>query len=298
MLSQLMVLDENFKSIQNQIKGLNKEDLREFKGTVYNLSEIVDNLVETELPKYKKQITKNELYVGEQINQLQGIVETNISGIREEIGEKFDNIADVVDNNIEYFNQKLEETSTQVKKTTETYTNISKILENKVSQENEKFEEYSELIENLSQAFEQLSGALKEELNISSQLTEEKFEKYRKQFETFSTQLETSVDVRLEDYHKEILDIKADVVISEHHIKNVDKYIQEHHQELVELKEEVFAEIKKLPVGNLQENIQRLEKKIDYIKETYSKIEPEVIVKEVIKEGLLNDSPETKNSDT
>ena len=101
MLSQLMVLDENFKSLQNQVKGLNKQDLKEFMETVSNLSEIVDNLVETELPKYKKQITKNELYVGEQVNQLQGIVETNISGIREEIDEKFDNIADVVDNNIE-----------------------------------------------------------------------------------------------------------------------------------------------------------------------------------------------------
>ena len=297
MLSQLMVLDENFKSLQNQVKGLNKQDLKEFKETVSNLSEIVDNLVETELPKYKKQITKNELYVGEQVNQLQEIVETNISSIREEIDEKFDNIADVVDNNIEYFNQKLEETSIQVKKTTETYTNISKILENKVSQENEKFEEYSELIEDLSQAFEQLALVLKEELYSSSQFIEEKFEDYKKEFEDISSNLEASVDDRLEDYHKEILDIKADVVISEQHIKNVDKYIQEHYQELIELKEEVFTEIEKLPVGNLQENIERLEKKIDYIKETYSKIEPEVVVKEVIKEGLLNEPPQTDNSD-
>ena len=297
MLSQLMVLDENFKSLQNQVKGLNKQDLKEFKETVVSLSEIVNNLVETELPKYKKQVTKNELYVGEQVNQLQEVVESNISGIREEIGEKFENIADVVDNNINYFDQKLEETSSQVKKTTDTYAKISNVLENKVLKENQKFEEYSELIENLSQAFGNLSGALKEELNVSSQLTEEKFEEYKKQFENISTELETFVDVRLEDYHKEILDIKADVVINEQHIKSVDKYIQEHHQELVELKEEVFIEIKKLPVGNFQENLERLEKKIDYIKETYSKIEPEVIVKEVIKEGLLNEPPNTKNSD-
>ena len=80
----------------------------------------------------------------------------------------------------------------------------------------------------------------------------------------------------------DISSIKADVVINEQHIKNVDKYIQEHHQELVELKEEVFGEIEKLPVGNLQENLERLEKKIDYIKETYSKIEPEVIVNEPV----------------
>ena len=74
MLSQLMVLDENFKSLQNQVKGLNKQDLKEFKETVVSLSEIVDNLVEKELPKYKKQVTKNELYVGDQVNQLQEVV--------------------------------------------------------------------------------------------------------------------------------------------------------------------------------------------------------------------------------
>ena len=59
MFSQVMVLDENFKSIRNQVKGLNKEDLKEFKVNISNLTEIVENLVENELPKYRKQVTKN-----------------------------------------------------------------------------------------------------------------------------------------------------------------------------------------------------------------------------------------------
>lgn len=297
MLSQLMVLDENFKTIQSQVKGLNKKDLKEFKETVYNLSQVVDNLVESELPKYKKQVVKNKLFVGEQIKELQGIVIENITGIREEIDEKFDNIAEVIDNNLEYFNNQLKETSSQVKKTTETYTNLSKIVENKVSKENETLKEYGEIVESLTQAFEELSYALKEELNTSSKLTEEKFEKYRNQFENISSGLEKSIDNRLEDYRKELVGVKAEVAINEQHIKNVDKYLQDHHQDLEELKEEVFNEIEKLPVGNLQENFERLEKKIDFIKETYSKIEPDVVVKEVIGEGLLNEPPSSKNSD-
>jgi len=128
MLSHLMVLDENFKSIQSQIKGLNKTDLKEFKESVYNLTEIVENLVKIEIPKYKKKITKNELHIGEQFNQLQEVVEESIVNIREEIDIKFDNVAEVVDNNIEYFNQQLKETSSQIKKTTDTYNNISKIV--------------------------------------------------------------------------------------------------------------------------------------------------------------------------
>lgn len=297
MLSQLMILDENFKTIQSQVKGLNKEDLKEFKETVYNLVGIVDNLVETELPKYKRRVTKNELFVGEQVQELQEIVEQNITGIREEIVEKFDNIAEVIDNNLEYFNNQLQETSSKVKKTTETFNNLSKIVENKVSKENEKLQEYGEIIESLTQAFEKLSYALKEELNVSFKLSEEKFEEYKNQFENISSGLEKSIDNRLDGYHKEMIDVKAEVAINEQHIKNVDKYLKEHYNQLEELKEEVFGEIEKLPVGNLQENLERLEKKIDFIKETYSKIEPDVVVNEVIREGLLNEPPSTNNSD-
>ena len=177
MLSNLMVLDENFKSIRNQVKGLNKEDLKEFKVNISNLTEIVGNLVETELPKYKKQITNNEVRISNQL-----------SNFKEEIGERIQKFYEVLN----------------------------------------EFNDVVQVIDTVS---------------------------------------------------------------------NIENYIQEHHQDLVNLREEVFTEIEKLPFGNLQENLERLEKKIDFIKETYSKIEPEIIVREVIKEGILNEPPETKNSD-
>ena len=249
MYSQLMVLDENFKSIQNQVKGLNKEDLKEFKVNISNLTEIVENLVKNEIPKYKKQVTKNEVRIGDKFDELKEVVEENIVGIREEIDGKVNDIAEVIDNNLEFFNNQLQETSSELKKTIDTYQKLSKIVESKVS-------------------------------------VDDRIDSINEEVDTFKKKVSS-----------EVSNIKADVVINEQHIKNVDKYLQDHHQELVELKEEVFGEIEKLSTGNLQENIERLEKKIDFIKETYSKIEPEVIVKEVIKEGLLNDPPNTKNSD-
>jgi hypothetical protein len=177
MLSNLMVLDENFKSIRSQVKGLNKEDLKEFKVNISNLTGIVENLVETELPKYKKQITNNEVRISNQFTDF-----------KEEIGERIEKFYEVLN----------------------------------------EFNDVVQVIDTVS---------------------------------------------------------------------NIEDYIQEHHQDLVNLREEVFCEIEKLPFGNLQENLERLEKKIDFIKETYSKIEPEIIVREVIKEGILNEPPETKNSD-
>ena len=311
MLSQLMVLDENFKSLQNQVKGLNKEDLRDFRTTVADLTEIVEGLVEEELPKYKKQVTRNEVRIGEKFNQLKEVVEENISGIREEIDTRDNNIAEVIDNNLEYFNNQLQETSNEVKRTTNTYNKLSKIIESRVSKENEKLEEYSQVIKSLYEAFVELETSLQEETSTQLQVIEEKFETISSDVNTRIDSIDEEVDNIKDKVSSEISNIKADVVINEQHLKNfgetikeydihleeVDKYLQEHHQELFTLKEEVFAEIEEIPVGNLQENLERLERKIDFIKETYSRIEPDVVVQEVIKEGLLNEPPSTKNSD-
>jgi len=358
--SQLMIIDENFKSIQNQVRGLNKEDLKEFKVNISNLTEIVGNLVENELPKYRKQVTKNEVRIGDKFDELKEDVEGNIVGIRNEIDTKVNDIAEVIDTNLEYFNTQLQETSFEVKKTTDTYNKLSKILENKVSQENNKLDEYSQVIQSLHEAFIELEKSLQEETSTYNQIIEEKFETISSDVKSIIhsigenvnnkiNSIDEDVDTFKNQVSSDISSIKADVVIFEKHNKDtektiqefseqlykiseidesigelnedisklqnqydsisnqsietkkdlevVERYIQNHHQKLVELKEEVFGEIEQIQVGNIQENLERLEKKIDYIKETYSKIEPEVIVREVIKEGLLNEPPDTKNSD-
>ena len=285
-LSQINTMQENFEFLQNDFRKSNKKDIVEFKERVSELTEIVGNLVENELPKYKKQITKNEIRIGDKFEQLKEVVEENIVGIREEIDSKVDGIAEVIGDNLESFNNQLQETSAEVKKTTVTYNKLSKIVESKVSKENDKLEEYSQVIQ-----------SLQEKTSIHQQVIEEKFETISSDLNNKIDSIDEEVNTIKDKVSSDILNIKADVVINEQHIKNVDKYLQENYRDLVELKEEVFGEIEKLSLGNLQENLERLEKKIDYIKETYSKIEPEVIVREVIKEGLLNNPPDTKNSD-
>jgi len=364
MYSQLMILDENFKSIQNQVKGLNKEDLREFKVNISNLTQIVENILENDLPKYKKQVTKSEVRIGDKFDELKEVVEENIVSIRSEIDVKVNNISEAIDNNLEYFNNQLQETSTEVKKTSDTYNKLSKIVESKISKENDKLDEYSQVIQSLHEAFVELEKSIQEQTSTHHKVVEDVISE---KIETISSNVKNRIDIissnvknRIDSIDEDvdtlknqvssdISSIKADVVIFEKHNKDtektiqefseqlykiseidtniininedigklqnqydsvsnqsietkkdlevVERYIQNHHRELVELKEEVFGEIEQIPVGNLQENLERLEKKIDYIKETYSKIEPEVIVKEVIKEGLLNEPPDIKNSD-
>ena len=359
-LSQINTMQENFEYLQNDFKKSNKKDIVEFKERVSELTEIVGNLVENELPKYRKQVTKNEVRIGDKFDELKEVVEENIVDIRGEIDSKVNDIAEVIDNNLEYFNNQLQETSSEVKKTTDTYNKLSKIVENRISKENEKLEEYSQVIQSLHEAFIELENSLQEETSTYNQIIEEKFATISSDVKSTIHNIDENVNNKINSIDEDvdtfknqvssdISSIKADVVIFEKHNKDtektiqefseqlhkiseidesigelnedigklqnqydsisnqsietkkdlevVERYIQNHHQELVELKEEVFGEIEQIPVGNIQENLERLEKKIDYIKETYSKIEPEVIVKEVIKEGLLNEPPETKNSD-
>ena len=122
--------------------------------------------------------------------------------------------------------------------------------------------------------------------------------------ENISGELRQLSNLIVEDYRTEFNEIKSSVAINEHHIKTIDNYLKEHHRELVEVKESVFDAISliglqdsKISARNFLDNFKRLEDKIDYIRETYSKIKSEDLVKEVISESIISDPPSTNNTD-
>ena len=106
-----------------------------------------------------------------------------------------------------------------------------------------------------------------------------------------------SIEEYASKLRNEISDVKVDVVINEKTIKKIDNFLNENHKELNILKDEVFTEIGNLPIDYIQNNISKLESKIDYIRETYSKINTEEIVREVVKENLISEPLDGKNDD-
>jgi hypothetical protein len=176
-LSQISSMNERFEYLQKQFKESNQEDISKFKTVVSEITGVINNLIENEIPRYKKQITSSEVRITTEINDLREDVENKVQKFYQVLNE-FNDVVQVIDS-----------------------------------------------------------------------------------------------------------------------VSNIEKYIQEHHSDLVNLREEVFEEINQLQIGNLQENLERLEKKIDYIRETYSSIDPEVVAKEIIQEGLLNEPSDSKNSD-
>jgi hypothetical protein len=246
MLSQLMIIDENFVQIKSQVNGINRSDLRQFRETVRNIENVVNNLIENEIPSYKKLITSSEVNLNTKVESLEDKIFEDLQDYKNLISEFILSI----DNKITEYNSILEQ-------------NVKTI---------------SEQDKKLSSTSNQIVSVAK---IVNKRIEEERNNRIR----------------FFEEVDSKISDIKSDVVVNEEHLKKVDSYLHNHHSRVINLREEVFNEIRKLPIGDFDNNIRELERKINRIEELYGSINVDTIVENVLKEGLLTEPPETKNSD-
>jgi hypothetical protein len=331
MLSHLMILDETFKKVQEQIEGVNEKDLNEFKESTNNLNNIVEELIEETIPEYKKYVTDIEINISEKFDGLQESVTEQVEEYHNVLVE-FNTIIEQVEKDADNYKKYIQESNQK-------YGQLKKDVNQKLSSYESEIDKLSESILDIKSDVVINEQHLKkiydgeERLNdVEKQIQENdtKVDSLKEQvfleiknlpFEDIDSRIKDiktdvvinekqvkDIEKNLQENHKEIVElkkdidsdlkvIKTDIIINESQIKNVEQYIQENHKEIVELREEVFLEIKKLPIGDVKENVRRLETKLNYIEEVYKNIKPEVIAKEVISEGLLNEPPNSKNSD-
>ena len=65
----LLIIDSAFKNIQEQILSANKKQLQEYREDIIGLYDLVDDLVNDKLPKYKKTVYQTDLRVESKIKQ-------------------------------------------------------------------------------------------------------------------------------------------------------------------------------------------------------------------------------------
>lgn len=223
MISHLMVVNENFKLIQNQVKGINREDLSNFNKGLNEVLSIVDNLVSVEIPKYKKRITNSEFT----------------------IDNKFEEYKDSVDNKIHQYHQIISDLKITLDE--------SQALRNNLEYELDDIKQYKEIVDDCQNKFVQF----------------------------------------VEDVDSKLIDFKTDVVINESHLKKVENFILKNHDHIVELKKEVFTELSRLSLQDINDNISRIEDKVRYIEEVYNSIDTD----NLINEALLSEPPGLDNED-
>ena len=169
MFTHLTVVDENFKAIKEQVKGVNKKDLREFRNNVSELTDIVENLIDVELPQYRKRVTGNEIKISNNNDKVQ----KQLNDFSYTIEEKFESIGKKNDSKVteelnkfsDFINTQFERFDTGFKdilKTSETYKKLHLVIENKYLETGKKLEEYSNILEDFNDRVNQFTSNIDE----------------------------------------------------------------------------------------------------------------------------------------
>jgi len=166
----------------------------------------------------------------------------------------------------ELFEQKK---SSPKKSVREDFSDIKKDLD-KVDNLRDQIDTVSNSINNsLADVLDKNINSLSEEYNLQIKKFNKKIEEYKK-----------NIDVKVNNLNKSNSDLRADVEILEQRQNKIN---------IKNITEEVLTEVQDVLTGNLEENIKRLEDKIEIIKEAYEQ--------NILNEGLLNEPPETDNED-
>ena len=162
-----------------------------------------------------------------------------------------------------------QEKSSPKKSVREDFSDIKKDLD-KVDNLRDQIDTVSNSINNsLADVLDKNINSLSEEYNLQIKKFNKKIEEYKK-----------NIDVKVNNLDKSNSDLRADVEILEQRQNKIN---------IKNITEEVLTEVQDVLTGNLEENIKRLEDKIEIIKEAYEQ--------NILNEGLLNEPPDTDNED-
>ena len=144
---------------------------------------------------------------------------------------------------------------------------------NEIKEEFDKVEDLKKQVNNVSSS---LSNSLTEVVDKNLHEYSEQLDKFSNRINKFKEELDYKVDT----IKKSNQDLKADIEVVEQRQNKIN---------ITTITEEVLSEVQDVLSGNLEENIKRLEDKIEIIKEAYEE--------NILKEGLLNEPPSTDNED-
>lgn len=292
-------VNEELKEIVKNVETINEDSLSSIKEEVGDIAEVVVDLVNEDLPQYKKFFAETELRTEEKLNEAQSIFDEKINFINQT------------------YHERLEELNTTVKEFTETeIPKYSKMLvESKLKSEEEVKELEKSVLKKVSDLTEQIENLYKvnniKETDIDSLLekvqitvqesknqTGEIFESYArlckdskkrevtedKKLKAFSGRLENFAE-KLEKIEEttvqDVLELQANLDIS------TSAYHERLKKEVYKFEEELVEQIKGLEV-NLNTNEVHIKKQNEHIENIKEEVQ-DVISK------LHIDSIEEKN---
>ena len=302
MLAQLLAVDQSISDVQNRVKAINEVNLNEIRSDVSHLSEVVNEFIETEVPKYKKLVVSSELRTNNRYDELEKNVKQTLDDINEFVDKKYYQLTETISGiNEETLSQiyddfkqlnnnflllKEDEIPVYKKFIVET----EKKTEFKIDELQEKFNQIVQVLNEKISSVEKnddiLNGKILEIKNIGESVIDGI--KNNDEIERKLINFENNVLQELQnnkELNKKVSDLEIDVIRSESHLKTQNKHLER-------IQEDVYSAIEKLNLDLIQEKSYELTKKIEYLEEVFEKFNQENLT-----EGLLNEPPEIKTAD-
>ena len=333
-------VEENFDTIRvdvnkevtsalESIESVNENTINivkaEFKQTARDVNKNVNELVEKELPKYKKFFAETEVKTEEKINSAIHSYKSTIENLSERVREfteeeipKYSNLLIETKLKSEKEVKELEEeVLSRVKTLSEKVESLSEDVGEKTFERVESLQdvvkEYKEEIESISKRYETLqkdfTGRVVHEDKKLNQYSK-KLDKFSKRFsfieetltedvrelkenlETntskFYTELKSEIDSVGQNIAQTVKDLEVNIVVNETHLKKQNEYIGN-------IQEEVKEVLDKLQLDVLEEKNAQLVERINHVEEVFSKINQKTLLTE--DNPTLPGDPSTNNSD-
>lgn len=120
MMAQILVVEKSIQELQNKIKGINEDSLLDIRNDVSSLTEVVNDFIEFEVPKYKKLVVESEIKTDSRISELQesfnhsvdeiqNIITKDYQDLNLDITNKIELLEDTNKTFIDHLNSKLDE---------------------------------------------------------------------------------------------------------------------------------------------------------------------------------------------
>ncbi len=253
----------SFQVLQENLQSINEDQLIDIRENVVKSSQEVENQNQL-IEKTKKQIFGIEKDVKEFYQKIQETFQSYQQSQEEKILTLEETISSFGDVEVKKYKSLLQETSNDYKK-------LIKSIEVKGLSDNQKFEKYQDNIADISNIIEELKENLEDIQDEYSR---------KKDYQRDITELKNQ-------FTKKINLLENDISFKENKIKKVN-------QDLTEAIEIISNQFDDLNLEELNKKYSHLTNKISYIEEVFKKFNE----KTVLNEGLLNEPPTSKNSDS
>ena len=308
----------------SEVEKLNTDAISEVKEDFRKNTKEVKNLVEKELPKYRKFFTETELKTEETIKNAIDSYKETIESLNAKVKvfteteiPKYNNLLIETKLKSEQEVKELEEeVLSKVNSLSEKIDFVSGDVTEKTAEKIEELQtvidEYKEEIDSISKTYSNLYKDFKKrEISDNEKLEgySNEIEKYNKRFnfleetvtedlreiqsvlinsnETYHASLKTEVGKFRNKISDQMEGLQMDLVVNEQHIKKQNENIEN-------VKEEIQEVLKRLQLDTLEEKNKELVEKITYLEETISEINEKKLLTE--DNPTLPGDPSTNNS--